>query len=57
MVFFTACESKEGNYFWDQKQNFITLDLLQFYEKVMYRGISCQFSSATFPYREIPTSE
>lgn len=57
MVFFTACESKEGNYFWDQKQNFITLHLLQFYEKVMYRGISCQFSSATFPYREIPTSE
>lgn len=45
MVFLPhGCESKGGNYFWDQKQNFIAFDL-RFYEKVMYRGISIQGNS------------
>lgn len=33
----------------------VTLDLHQFYKTLMDGGIPCEFSSASFPYREIPT--
>lgn len=33
----------------------VTLDLHQFYKTLMDGGIPCEFSSASFPYRELPT--